>query len=387
MPTPYHARWTALRGVVVAIPHGGRSAAVHPAPVPRYPGGVNDGHRTTAQLAIPALVGMIALLLGSCARAGFGAVDDLGRDGVGRTGDASGTGAVDGASGGDLRARNSCLPWPGKPRFGPIARLDELNSPARDIEPFVTPDGLTIYLSSARSGGAGGFDVYRATRPSRAARFGTPVLLRSINSSAQETRFALSRDRLTAYLASTRSGAGSKGRSDLWVVTRRNVGTPFSAADLRPLPLLNSTNDEWDPFPTADGLALYYEMVGFDAGQGSSIVFSTRSAVGAAWQPPRAAKRLNSPSSEGNASLTDDQLVVIFNSTRAGSQGGSSDIYFSTRASKDAPWSAPKPLADLNTSSTDNEPFISGDGCAIYFTSTRPGGKGREDIYRALLAR
>lgn len=50
-------------------------------------------------------------------------------------------------------------PWSEPENLGP-----ELNSTARDIHPALSADGRTLYFASARPGGAGGFDLYAATR-------------------------------------------------------------------------------------------------------------------------------------------------------------------------------------------------------------------------------
>jgi Tol biopolymer transport system component len=45
---------------------------------------------------------------------------------------------------------------------------------------------------------------------------------------------------------------------------------------------------------------------------------------------------------------------------------------------------AASPVAEVNSTSNDGTPFLSGDGLALYFFSTRPGGLGNRDIWVAL---
>ena len=53
-----------------------------------------------------------------------------------------------------------------------------------------------------------------------------------------------------------------------------------------------------------------------------------------------------------------------------------------SRAQRYSDWSAPTNLGPtVNSTSMDREPAISKDGLSLYFTSTRPGGVGGEDIY------
>src|SRR5690606_36500725 len=47
------------------------------------------------------------------------------------------------------------------------------------------------------------------------------------------------------------------------------------------------------------------------------------------------------------------------------------------------PWPAPVALAELNTASYDDNGWLAGDGLVVDFSSTRPGGAGDYDLYRA----
>jgi outer membrane protein OmpA-like peptidoglycan-associated protein len=47
----------------------------------------------------------------------------------------------------------------------------------------------------------------------------------------------------------------------------------------------------------------------------------------------------------------------------------------------DKSWSTPKPLTALNTTNSEDAPFLAADGVTMYFSSDRPGGLGNHDIY------
>jgi len=49
--------------------------------------------------------------------------------------------------------------------FGQFANLGELNTAEQDFATWLSPDGCRLYFWSSRSGGAGGFDAWQATRP------------------------------------------------------------------------------------------------------------------------------------------------------------------------------------------------------------------------------
>src|SRR5262245_13889450 len=53
--------------------------------------------------------------------------------------------------------------------FGAPVPVTELNTDADDEHPRLTADELTVYFSSSRPGGVGGYDIYQATRTSTSA--------------------------------------------------------------------------------------------------------------------------------------------------------------------------------------------------------------------------
>jgi Tol biopolymer transport system component len=266
----------------------------------------------------------------------------------------------------------------GPPTFSTPVAIDAVNSSATEIEPMLSPDGLTLYFASTRDGG---FDVFLATRPSRGADFSGVQKHLEVSTADGESRFALSFDGLEAFLATDRSGG--KGGADIWIATRSSTSTPFSPADFSPAASLNSSVNEWDPYPSLDGKSLYYAIQDWPSGQGSTdLVVATRSAAKGSFSSPAAVKGVNSASQDDNPALTGDELVILFGSTRAGGKG-SLDIWYATRPDTASAFSTPKPLTALNTADKDSELYITPDGCELFFASDRSGGKGGWDIYRA----
>ena len=51
--------------------------------------------------------------------------------------------------------------------FQGTSPVNGVNSAASDHLPWVSPDELTIYFTSARAGGSGGYDLWTATRATR----------------------------------------------------------------------------------------------------------------------------------------------------------------------------------------------------------------------------
>jgi Tol biopolymer transport system component len=48
--------------------------------------------------------------------------------------------------------------------FGPVRPVTELDGPGGEADPFLTPDGTTLYFGADRPGGPGGYDLFVATR-------------------------------------------------------------------------------------------------------------------------------------------------------------------------------------------------------------------------------
>lgn len=89
---------------------------------------------------------------------------------------------------------------------------------------------------------------------------------------------------------------------------------------------------------------------------------------------------LNSPVNDTRPSMTADGLEIFFNSNRTGSAGN--DMYSAVRTSVLEPWSEPKSLGPVvNTASNELLGAISPDGETLFFTSTREGGFGSNDLY------
>ena len=101
-------------------------------------------------------------------------------------------------------------------RFGPAVAVQELNSPAPDIQPNVRKDGLEVVFASMRKPDMGQ-DLWSATRESVDDPWSEPVNLGDdVNTPDNETRPSLSWDGTTLYFGRARIG----GPADIYVSTR-----------------------------------------------------------------------------------------------------------------------------------------------------------------------
>jgi len=138
--------------------------------------------------------------------------------------------------------------------FGEPTEVTATNTVDNDRDPALSVDLLTLYFASDRSGGQGGFDIWVATRAGPSAPFGAPQLVAAASSIADDTNPALSADGLTLYFTSHR--AGGAGGGDLWFVERSTPTGAFGVAQNLGGP--NTADDETDPTVTADGRTLYF---------------------------------------------------------------------------------------------------------------------------------
>ena len=78
--------------------------------------------------------------------------------------------------------------------------------------------------------------------------------------------------------------------------------------------------------------------------------------------------------------LPSDMLELYFLSTRAGGPG-SGDVWRATRAQRSDAWSAPTLVSEVSTSYRETSPAVSSDGLTLWVGSDRPGGVGNLDIW------
>jgi Tol biopolymer transport system component len=102
--------------------------------------------------------------------------------------------------------------------FDTPVRIVELASPNNDWTPWLSADERTLLFASDRPGGAGLSDLWIASRAGPSAAFGSPQPIAELNTASDELSPALATDGLTIYFRSTR--AGGAGGEDLWEATR-----------------------------------------------------------------------------------------------------------------------------------------------------------------------
>ncbi len=257
-----------------------------------------------------------------------------------------------------------------------------VNSSANDAGPSISADGLSLFFHSERSGGVGGADIWVTTRPTKDDEWGPPVNLgQTVNSSSLDLCPGISADGMMLFFASNRPGG--YGQRDIFVTTRPTVSDLWGTA-VNLGPTINSSSGDRSPSISADGLTLLFDSFRPGGSGGRDILVMTRETTDDDWGAPvNLGPTINTPSHEGDPTLSADGLWLFFHSNRPGGSGGN-DLWATTRRTRDDPWGTPVNLGPtVNSSATDITSDITADGATLYFTSMRPGGVGGYDIWQA----
>lgn len=197
-----------------------------------------------------------------------------------------------------------------------------LNTHGNEGAQCISPDGQYIYFTACnRDDGLGSCDIYFSKKTGNG--WTTPVNLGSpVNTSAWESQPSISADGKTLYFASSRENG--KGGMDIWkCIMNENgsFGNPINLGDS-----INTRYNEMSPFIHPDNQTLYF-------------------------------------SSDGMLGM------------------GGKDIYFS-RKNKDGIWTKPVNIGyPINTYADEINLLVNAKGNLAYFSSDKPGGYGKYDLY------
>jgi Tol biopolymer transport system component len=257
-----------------------------------------------------------------------------------------------------------------------------VNSSFNDAGPALSRDGLSLYFQSNRTGGFGANDIWVSQRDSREDAWGEPVNLGpTINTASNEDAPCFSRDGHTMYFNSDRPGGF--GMRDIWIARRTLTRDDFGWEEpVNAGPVVNSALMDAGPSYLANeegGTSLLY--FGSTRLGGVYDIYVTAQAADGSWGPAVLVPELSSPQSDQRPSVRFDGLELFLHSDRPGGVG-LADLWVSTRDSTLDPWSAPVNLgATVNSVAVEQQPFIASDRETLFFASDRVGGLGTLDIY------
>lgn len=152
-------------------------------------------------------------------------------------------------------------------------------------------------------------------------------------------------------------------------------------------PNINSALDEYQPSFTADESCIVFTLLrpadAMTECKGCSTeedLYFSRQEKGE-WQPAKPlGEPVNSHYNEGAQCISPDGKYVLFTACHRDDGYGSCDLYWSKREGNR--WTVPQNMGKpVNTQFWESQPTFGADGKTIYYTSNRPGGKGKCDIW------
>jgi Tol biopolymer transport system component len=272
-----------------------------------------------------------------------------------------------------LQAGGKFTDWSTPTNLGPA-----VNSSFVDTTPAVSKNGLSLYFASNRPGGLGQLDLYVSQRSSVEEPWGPPVNVSVLNSATADQAPALSRDGHNLFFATDRPGG--MGGLDIWVSRREHTDDDFAWGTPVPITEINSSVNDAGPayFENEGGRPQLYFQSLRAGGAGLADFYRTELQEDGTWSTPQRVAELSTPFQEQRSTIRFDGLEILFTSNRPPSTVF--DLWVSTRVSVTDAWPDPVRI-NINSPQSDAQPYLSGDGMTLYFTSDRAGAPGDADIW------
>lgn len=276
--------------------------------------------------------------------------------------------------------------WQGRfSDWGIATAVTGINSAAADGCPIESPDGLSLYIASNRTGTLGGNDIWAADRATKDEAWGEPQNLGApVNSEAADfcpTPLEGSYLMFVSERPGPETCNAGPGKGDIYLI-RRNAafgwGEPQHLGCMENGTGPNTAGAEFSPslVRTWAGTFLYFSSTV----SGNMDIYRSRMGADGKFGPPEAVQELNTEFDDRMPNVSRDGLEMVFSSTRpvdakGNASFGSFDVFVSTRPSVFHRWSAPVNLGpNVNTAGGETRSSLSGDGLRLYF------GRGG-DIY------
>ena len=157
---------------------------------------------------------------------------------------------------------------------------------------------------------------------------------------------------------------------------KKQINKDYEEIDLEKLPaaINSAVNAQYKPVLNVEGNHMVFTRLV----KGQEDFYESRKLEGE-WQVATAITELNTSGNEGAHAVSPDGKWMIFTQCQAPNRYKSCDLYIAK--SKDGKWVNPQYMSIVNTTSWESEANFSADGNTIYFTSAREGGIGGRDIY------
>jgi Tol biopolymer transport system component len=207
--------------------------------------------------------------------------------------------------------------------------------------------------------------------------FGAPTLVTGLLDPADEIQDAsLSPDELEIYFASLKDGT-----YDIWMSTRSAIGAPWNPGSLVQ-ELSTTTSSDFEPDLSYDGLTIYFSSDRPGAAPTLRIWVARRQQRSDPWGVPQIVD-LGTTQSDRAPAVDVRGLLMALASDRG---TGDLDIYFSSRDTPTAAWGLPADVREVNSSVFDWDPALYNSGLALVFGSRRSGDQATSDLFETTRA-
>lgn len=197
-------------------------------------------------------------------------------------------------------------------RFDSPTKLSELHeSGSEDTSPAISANGLTLWFGSNRDGGKGDMDIWVSTRVNPKLPWGPPVNLVAINSKAKDIPRPLGQYDSIMPMSSDRVRAGMYQIYFAARLREKEFANPKLLSDLTPLDLSHA-----DAFLTHDGLTLFYSQGPHNGRKDLYVAY--RKSLEAPFAQAKPLEMINSPLDEFDPWLSMDGKELYFSSNRSG---------------------------------------------------------------------
>lgn len=151
-----------------------------------------------------------------------------------------------------------------------------------------------------------------------------------------------------------------------------------------PIEELNQENNEGTPTLSKDGKTMIFSGCDYPNSFGGCDLYACQWVEGAWTRPKNLGYKINSHDWEGQPQVSPDGKMLFFSSDRPGGQG-KRDIWLA-KLEEDGKWGQPKNLGEvINTTEDEQGPYFIQSKDILVFASNQKGGLGGLDFHQSLI--
>ncbi len=229
-------------------------------------------------------------------------------------------------------------------------------------------------------------EFYRRTIRFDTAKVNYPGAYMYLGSRAlEDSRYEEAKNYLATALQNTNKNAMAYQQIQKQI-RRADIGMKAMANPLKIRPeklaaTINARQRQYFPVLTADGSTLIFTAI--TPNEDEDLYLSRK--VNGSWESPvPIAENINTPNNEGTCSISADGKIMVFTSCEGRKSFGSCDLFI-TRREGDS-WTVPENMGPfVNSPYWDSQPSLSPDGSRLFFSSDRPYGVGKKDLWMSTM--